>query len=105
MVAADEPTRHSYHEFLRLLPEVLPCAACRRHCAAYLARSPPEESPDLRAWLADFRKDVEERVQQERAQSRTRTVLVALACILLAALMAAALVSAAQSSFSHKGDL
>ena len=58
--ACDAASGDAYRRFLELLPEVLPCAACRAHAAAYVRRHPVDVEA-LPAWLRAFREDVRRR--------------------------------------------
>ena len=63
--ASDAQTRSSYNQFFRLLPEVLPCEACRRHTREYVVEHPPEAAADLEVWLCDFEAAVKRRVRRK----------------------------------------
>jgi hypothetical protein len=86
--AYDDQSRAAYLQLLRLLPEVLPCEACREHCRAYLRDAPPELRQDLQAWLADFRADVAARTRPRPFFSAALVLVLLLAIALVAALLA-----------------
>jgi hypothetical protein len=67
--ACDEESFPRYLDFLRLLPEVLPCEKCRRHAAEYLAHNPPRRGEDLAKWIEDFEASVRARKQEEREEA------------------------------------
>ena len=65
--ACDQDSFPRYLEFLKLLPEVLPCEKCRKHAADYLARNPPETGDNLSQWVEDFEANVRARKDAELA--------------------------------------
>jgi len=85
--AYDSSSRDAYLKFLRLLPEVLPCANCRRHAGEYLAKHPPENRDDLSLWLEDFRADVADRVRPQTCAFRAPSLLALMLLLFLGAVL------------------
>ena len=84
--AYDSSSRDAYLRFLRVLPEVLPCASCRQHAAEFLTKHPPEKRADLTLWLEDFRADVADRVRPQTCAFRAPALMVLMLLLLLGAL-------------------
>ena len=85
--ACDDASRESYLQLMRLLPNVLPCAACRQHCRAFLETNPPEAAPDLAEWLDTFEWEVAVRVRPALSWSGLVPVLVLLLIVTVAAVV------------------
>jgi hypothetical protein len=92
--ASDPSTRSHYHQLFRLLPDVLPCGNCRRHCREYLRHFPPEEAPDLVVWLTDFEEAVRRRKSSPAQSSTSVGVGWILLCLVAVVAVAAAVAHA-----------
>jgi hypothetical protein len=56
---ADERSYESYKKLVDLLPDVLPCSACREHCDKYIRENPLDDARnDITGWLERFRSQV-----------------------------------------------
>lgn len=66
--AIDEKSIDSFRRLVDLLPDVLPCEACREHSAKYIATHPLSGN-DVKSWLKDFKSAVSLR----KASSCSRT--------------------------------
>lgn len=67
-IACDSGSSEAYHRFFSLLPEVLPCAACRSHSRDYLLQC-PLDLQDLPRWVDTFEATVAKRVKHRRPPS------------------------------------
>ena len=85
--SCDPSSRSSYVKFLRVLPEVLPCANCRRHTREFLTKNPPEDHHDLLVWLRDFRADVAARVHPQACAFSASTVFLLVLMVSVAAVL------------------
>lgn len=55
----------AYEEFVRLIPDLLPCEACRNHASEYIKMHPVIRS-DPAAWVRAFREHVAAAVARRR---------------------------------------
>ena len=71
--AVDDESRSTYDTFLKLVPEVIPCATCRMHGQKFVKEHPPEKAKDLSQWLMQFENDVATR-KSKRPPSMLRVI-------------------------------
>lgn len=75
-VAAQPETYALWREMVKLLPQVLPCPSCSRHCKLYIAQHPLSDDPRMCVrWLARLRLTIRDRIRNDGEMSSTQAKL------------------------------
>jgi hypothetical protein len=71
---ADNPEKRKYfNEWIRHQLANLPCGECIKHATAYLAKNPPEQSPDPFLWAWEFHNYVNKWLKKPEMDYTTAT--------------------------------